>query len=73
MSDYLKALSECIKQAAMYGNKLQSGYVAKLIELSAQPQAALVHYMTHKRMITDGLDTIDVQAIEDYLTDGVKQ
>lgn len=73
MQDYLTALAEAIKQAAMYGNKTQTSHVTKLMELSTQPKAALVYYMTHKRALTEGLDSIFVQDIEDYLKAGVKQ
>lgn len=73
MKDYLTALAEAIKYASIYGNKSQTAHVAKLLELSTEPSAALVYYLTHKRMIADGLDGLAVQGIEDFLTAGVKQ
>lgn len=73
MKNYLHALAECIKQASMHGDKAQSSRVAILLELSTEPQAALVYYLTNKRVLTDGIDMMFVQDIEQFLTDGVKQ
>ena len=72
MKDYLCSLAEAIKYASIYGNTSQTAHVARLLELSTQPNDALVYYLTNKRMITDWLDGLAVQGIEDYLSDSVK-
>ena len=65
--NYVLAINECFKTAAMYGDKTQTGHAAKLLELSLQPSAALDYFTRHKSVLCHGVDTMFVQDISDYL------
>ena len=71
--NYVLAISECFKTAAMYGDKMQTGHIAKLLELSLQPSAAIDYFTRHKSVLCHGVDTMFVQDIDDYLQERVKQ
>lgn len=70
---YLNALSECFKVAKMQRNNLATSCLCKLLELSLQPVAAWDYYRDNEKHIVNGVETIFVQDLEDYLQERVKQ
>jgi hypothetical protein len=67
MQTYLNALAELIKLAAMYNDKAMTGHVARLLELSLQPKAALEYWQQYGNYFSTVADTMLLQDIEDYL------
>ena len=70
---YLTAMAEAFKVAAMYDDHIMTGHLARFLELSLEPVEQLFYFMTHKASMTAGLDTMTVQDIEEYLAERVKQ
>ena len=70
---YLTALSECFRVAAMDSTKTRSFMFADLLELSMQPRRALMYFERHKDSMLFGVDLDIRKAIEDYLQERTKQ
>lgn len=70
---YLSALAELFKLAAIYGDSSTIGNLCKFLELSLEPVEQLVYWMNNKRLMTWNCDTLTVQTIEEYLAEKVKK
>lgn len=70
---YLTALSECFKVASIHRDRVAYGHLCKLLELSLQPVAALDYYRRNAQHMVNGVETIFVQDLEDYLNGRVMQ
>ena len=73
MKAYLAALSELFKLATMYSDKRAAANLAKLLELTMQPVAALAHWNNIKGDMFSIADSLVVQDVSDYLEKGVRQ
>ena len=70
---YLNALSECFKVASMNRDRIAYGHLCRLLELSLQPVAAWDYYRDNEQHMVNGVETIFVQDLKDYLQERVKQ
>jgi len=70
---YLSAIAELFKLAAMYDDPAAVGHLSEFLELSLEPVEQLVYWMNNKRAMTWNCDTLTVQTIEEYLAERVKQ
>lgn len=70
---YLNALAELFKAAAMYSDKAMTGQLARLLELSMQPSEQLRYWQEIRGYMFTVADTVTIQDIDDYLQERVKQ
>lgn len=68
MQTYLNNLAELFKLAAMYRDKAMTGHLARLLELSLQPKAALEYWQQYGKYFRTVADALLLQEIEEYLT-----
>lgn len=73
MNQYLTALAELFKLATMYGDKQATANLAKLLELSMQPVAALENWNSVKGDMYEIADYLVAQDVSEYLEKGVRQ
>lgn len=73
MQNYLTALAELFKLAAMHGELSLTGQIARLLELSTQPSAQLSHWRKMRHDAVAYADTLTLQDIDDHLEKGVRQ
>lgn len=75
MKQYLTALAELFKLARMYpgDNIRNTAILAKQLELSMEPTAALEHWNKIKGELHSIADTLVIQDVSDFLERGVRQ
>lgn len=65
--DYLNALAELFKSAAMYSDKAMTGQLARFLELSLQPAAQLRYWQEIRGYMFTVADMVTIQDIDSYL------
>lgn len=75
MKGHLKAMAELFRLARMYpGDKvLHTAILAKQLELSMEPTAALEHWNKNKGELHRIADTLIIQQVSEFLEMGVRQ
>lgn len=73
MKTYLTALAELFKLATMYSDRKATANLAKLLELSVEPVAALEHWNRCKGDMFCIADSLVVQDVSEYLEGRVRQ
>lgn len=73
MKSYLTALAELFKLATIYSDKRATANLAKLLELSMDPVAALEHWNSCKGDMYGIADSLVVQDVSEFLERGVRQ
>lgn len=73
MNQYLQSLAELFKLATIYSDNRATASLAKLLELSMQPVAALEHWNGVKGGMYGIADSLVVQDVSEYLEKGVRQ
>lgn len=71
--DYLNALAELFKSAAMHRDKAMYEQLIKMLELSLQPAAQLRYWQEIRGYMFTVADLMTIQDIDDYLQERVKQ
>lgn len=72
MKKYHEALAELFKLACIYKDTIAIANLAKLLELTTEPQDALWHWESFKNDLRRIADTITLQAIDDYFMDALR-
>lgn len=67
MKTYYNALAELFKLAAMHNDTLATANLARLLELTSEPVAALAHWSKCKGSMYRIADTLTMQEIDDGL------
>lgn len=73
MKNYLTAIAELFKLATMYRDRKATANLAKLLELSMEPVAALAHWDSCKGDMYQLADSLVVQDVSEFLEKGVRQ
>lgn len=73
MKAYLAALAELFKLATMYSDRKATANLAKLLELSMEPIAALAHWNSCKGDMYGIADSLVVQDVSEFLEERIKQ
>lgn len=73
MKNYLQSLAELFKLANIYNERSATAGLAKLLELSTEPNRALAHWNSIKGDLHTIADTIVLQDVSEFLEKGVMQ
>ena len=73
MKQYLTAIAELFKLATIYRDSSATAHLAKLLELSTEPNRALAHWNLIKGDLHTIADTIVLQDVSEFLEKGVMQ
>lgn len=73
MKHYLQSLAELFKLSTMCSDRKATANLAKLLELSMEPVAALAHWNGCKGDMYQLADSLVVQDVSEYLEERTKQ
>lgn len=73
MKTYLTAIAELFKLATMYSDRKATANLAKLLDLSMEPVAALAHWNACKGDMYGIADSLVVQDVSEYLEESTRQ
>lgn len=73
MKQYLQSIAELFKLATIYSDRKATANLAKLLELSMEPVAALAHWNNCKGDMYQLADSLVVQDVSEYLEKGAMQ